>query len=48
MQLLTSLVDHLDGESELRSNDGTEFTMRFTVIEKDNLAQNDLNSKKTN
>jgi two-component sensor histidine kinase len=45
MQLVTSLVDQLDGESELKFNNGTEFTMRFTVIEKDNLAQDDLKSK---
>ena len=31
-QLVTSLVDQLDGEFELKWNNGTEFTMRFTVI----------------
>ncbi|RPJ51142.1 MAG: PAS domain S-box protein, partial [Methanobacteriota archaeon] len=30
-QLVTSLVDQLDGEFELKKNNGTEFTMRFTV-----------------
>jgi PAS domain S-box-containing protein len=30
-QLVTSLVDQLDGEFELKRNKGTEFTMRFTV-----------------
>jgi two-component sensor histidine kinase len=34
MQLVTSLVDQLDGEFELKRNNGTEFTIRFTV--KDN------------
>jgi len=30
-QLVVSLVDQLDGEFELIRNNGTEFTMRFTV-----------------
>jgi len=30
-QLITSLVDQLDGDLELKMNNGTEFTMRFTV-----------------
>ena len=30
-QLVTSLIDQLDGELELKRNNGTEFTMRFTV-----------------
>ena len=38
MQLVTSLVDQLDGELELKRNNGTEFTMRFTVTEKNNQA----------
>jgi PAS domain S-box-containing protein len=33
MQLVTSLVDQLDGSFELKRNNGTEFTMRFTVKE---------------
>jgi PAS domain S-box-containing protein len=37
MQLVTSLVDQLDGELELKRNNGTEFAMRFTVT-KDNQA----------
>ncbi|RPJ75530.1 MAG: sensor histidine kinase, partial [Alphaproteobacteria bacterium] len=37
-QLVTSLVDQLDGSFELNSNDGTEFTMKFTAIEKDDQA----------
>ena len=41
MQLVTSLVDQLDGELELKRNNGTEFTIRFTVTEKDNLARSD-------
>jgi len=31
MQLVASLVDQLDGEFELKRNNGTEFTMRFIV-----------------
>ena len=37
-QLVTILVDQLDGEFELKRNNGTEFTMRFKVTEKDNQA----------
>jgi len=33
-QLVTILVDQLDGELELKSKNGTEYTIRFTVIEK--------------
>ena len=36
MQLVTSLVDQLDGEFELNRDNGTEFTMRFAVTEKNN------------
>ena len=36
LQLVTTLVDQLDGELELKRNNGTEFFMRFTVIEKNN------------
>ncbi len=32
-QLVTSLVDQLDGELELRRNGGTEFTIKFAVTE---------------
>ena len=38
LQLVTSLVDQLDGELELKRNNGTEFTMKFTVTEKNNQA----------
>ncbi len=38
MQLVTSLVDQLDGKLELKRNNGTTFTMRFTVTEKNNQA----------
>ncbi len=38
LQLVGILVDQLDGEFELRRNNGTEFTIRFTVTEKDNQA----------
>jgi len=34
MQLITTLVEQLDGELELNRKNGTEFTIRFTVIEK--------------
>jgi two-component sensor histidine kinase len=34
LQLVTSLVDQLDGEIELKSNSETEFTIRFKVTEK--------------
>ncbi len=33
-QLVASLVDQLDGKLDLKSDKGTKFTMRFTVIEK--------------
>ena len=36
LQLVTSLVNKLGGELELKSNNGTEFITRFTVTEKDN------------
>jgi two-component sensor histidine kinase len=32
IQLVTALVDQLDGELELKRRNGTEFTIRFTVI----------------
>lgn len=35
MQLVTSLVDQLDGELELKRNNGTEYEMRFTITKKD-------------
>ena len=38
LQLVTSLVDQLDGELELKRNNGTEFTIRFTVTEKNKQA----------
>jgi two-component sensor histidine kinase len=36
MQLVTSLVDQLDGELELKRGNGTAFIIRFTVAEKNN------------
>ncbi len=36
LQLVISLVDQLDGELELKRNNGTEFTLKFTVTEKNN------------
>ncbi|MDR7665366.1 histidine kinase dimerization/phosphoacceptor domain -containing protein [Methanosarcina sp. Z-7115] len=38
LQLVTTLIDQLDGELELKRNNGTEFTVRFTVKEKNNQA----------
>jgi two-component sensor histidine kinase len=38
LQLVTSLVDQLDGELVLKRNKGTEFIIKFTVKEKNNLA----------
>ncbi len=34
LQLVTSLVDQLDGELQLKRINGTEFIIRFTVTEK--------------
>ena len=34
LQLVTSLVDQLDGELNLKRNNGTEFTVKFTITEK--------------
>lgn len=39
LQLVNTLVDQLDGKIELKRNNGTQFTIRFTVTEKDNLTQ---------
>ncbi len=36
LQLVTSLVDQLDGELEIKRNNGTEFTIWFTVKGKNN------------
>ena len=36
LQLVTSLVDQLDGELELKKSNGTEFIIRFTVRENNN------------
>jgi PAS domain S-box-containing protein len=38
LQLVTSLVDQLEGELELKRNNGTEFIIRFTAIEESNKA----------
>jgi len=38
LQLVTSLVAQLDGELEIKGNNGTEFTIRFIVTDKDNQA----------
>ena len=38
LQLVTILVDQLNGELELNRNNGTEFTIRFTVKEQNNQA----------
>jgi len=47
MQLVASLIDQMNGELELKRNNGTEFTMKFTVTEKDNLAQVGLSSQES-
>ncbi len=36
MQLVITLVDQLDGELELKRDNGTEFIIRFTVTENNN------------
>ena len=38
MQLVTTLVDQLDGKLELKQNNGMEFTIRFTVTKINNQA----------
>jgi len=38
LQLVTTLVDQLDGELELKRDNGTEFTLRFTVTGKSDQA----------
>lgn len=38
LQLVNILVDQLDGELELKRAQGTEFTIKFKVVEKDNKA----------
>jgi two-component sensor histidine kinase len=38
LQLVTTLVDQIDGELDLKRNNGTEFIIRFTVTEKGNQA----------
>jgi two-component sensor histidine kinase len=38
IQLITALVDQLDGEFELKRNNGTEFIMRFAVKENNSSA----------
>jgi two-component sensor histidine kinase len=36
LQLVTTLVDQLDGKIKVKRDNGTEFIIRFTVTEKDN------------
>ncbi len=38
LQLVTSLVEQIGGELEIKRNNGTEFTIRFIVTEKNNKA----------
>jgi two-component sensor histidine kinase len=38
IQLINTLVEQLNGELELKRNDGTEFAIRLAVTEKKNLA----------
>jgi PAS domain S-box-containing protein len=40
LQLVNILVDQLDAELELKRVQGTEFTIKFKVVEKDNQASN--------
>ncbi|WP_440947659.1 PAS domain S-box protein [Methanosarcina sp. T3] len=40
IQLINTLVDQLDGELELTRGNGTEFTIKFAVTEKNNQASN--------
>ncbi|MDY0247169.1 MAG: sensor histidine kinase, partial [Methanosarcina mazei] len=47
MQLVTSLVDQLDGKLELKRNNGTEFIIRFKVTDKENKVQFALKSSHT-
>jgi len=42
MQLVTSLVDQLDGELELKRDNGTEFIIKFTVEENNGRHQRQL------
>jgi PAS domain S-box-containing protein len=44
LQLVTSLIDQLDGKLEVKRNNGIEFTIRFTVVEKDNQELRQLHS----
>ncbi|AKB64330.1 PAS domain S-box protein [Methanosarcina mazei] len=46
LQLVNILVDQLDGELQLKREQGTEFTIKFKVIEKDNPAHAGLKSQK--
>ena len=48
IQLVTTLVDQLDGELELKRNNGTEFTIRFTVAEKRNKHERHLSDNLSN
>ena len=43
LQLVTSLVTQLDGELEIKRNNGTEFIIRFTVTDKNNQVLQTLN-----
>jgi two-component sensor histidine kinase len=42
LQLVTSLVDQLDGELELIRNNGTEFIIKFTLIQETNQTSSKL------
>lgn len=46
LQLVNILVDQLDGELQLKREQGTGFTIKFKVIEKDNPAHAGLKSQK--
>lgn len=38
LQLVTTLVDQLDGEHEVKRDNGTEFIIKFAITERDNQA----------
>jgi len=42
LQLVTFLVDQLDGELELIRNNGTEFIIKFTLIQETNQTSSKL------
>jgi two-component sensor histidine kinase len=39
LQLITALVNQLDGELDIKRNNGTEFVIRFSVEENSNTSE---------